>query len=359
MIVVELLQLSCKVYDGERNNIPEVFVPRAAVAGFARIPADKLLNTLDAAVPVRAVKPVVLPPPNPALAAKPGRDPRLPDPAAEQAWFASIRQAPPGVSPAQARAKAQKEAAALPTTRSLMGGKGPAGPQRDSTTTFREIGPAPVNSDTINPALDEQHGLLSGRATAVVVGPHTGVIYLGTAGGGVWKSTNDGASWTPLTDTQQSLAIGALALDPADTTDNTLYAGTGEANYAFADGDNGDAYFGIGVLKTTDGGAHWTLQGTGFPNFNVYGSASVGIGALVANGTTVFAATTKGLYRSTNGGANWSRQIVNGGDANARVTDVIVDGSTVWAVLSQADNGASTAAVTGPLRTGTRARSGP
>jgi hypothetical protein len=61
-----------------------------------------------------------------------------------------------------------------------------------------------------------------------------------------------GPPGTPLTDGQDSLAIGALAIDPSDS--NVVYAGTGEANQSC------DSYFGIGLLKTTDGGATWTTS---------------------------------------------------------------------------------------------------
>ena len=154
------------------------------------------------------------------------------------------------------------------------------------------------------------------------------MIYLGTAGGGIWKSTDDGAAWTPLTDRQQSLAIGALALDPTDTQDTTLYAGTGEPNASL------DTYQGVGVLKTTDGGATWTLQGAGFPGFGAYSAISVSVHALAANGAMVLAATSGGFYRSTDGGANWAQITVASGFPTARSTDIAVDGANVYVVLS-------------------------
>ncbi|MGI8688668.1 MAG: IPT/TIG domain-containing protein [Thermomicrobiales bacterium] len=237
------------------------------------------------------------------------------------------------------RAKSVPTAHALPAA---LDGKGPSGVAANTAPTgWRPLGPAPENSDTVNPNKDYHFGLVSGRATAVVVGQHTpGLIYLGTADGGVWKSTNDGASWAPLTDAQQSLAVGSLALDPADTTDNTLYVGTGEANHAAPDGFNGDSYFGVGVLKTTNGGSSWTLVGNGLPGFGSYGAASVGIGVMVANGATVWAGTTQGLYRSTDSGSTWSLiPVVTAPNDTFRVTDIAVDGSNVYAVLSQTISG--------------------
>jgi hypothetical protein len=91
----------------------------------------------------------------------------------------------------------------------------------------------------------------AGRVTALAADPkNPDVVYMGASDDGVWKTTNGGGSWVPLTDNQPSLSIGALAIDPQNS--NVVYAGTGEANYCF------DCYFGAGILKTIDGGANWT-----------------------------------------------------------------------------------------------------
>jgi len=72
-------------------------------------------------------------------------------------------------------------------------------------------------------------------------------IFVGTAGGGVWKSADGGTSWATTTDNQASLAIGAMAIAP--TTPYTVYALTGEGNFS------GDSYYGAGLLRSADGGA--------------------------------------------------------------------------------------------------------
>ena len=59
----------------------------------------------------------------------------------------------------------------------------------------------------------------------------------------MWKTTNGGTTWTPLTDRQASTAIGSIALDPSNPS--TIYAGTGEENFS------GDSYYGAGILKST------------------------------------------------------------------------------------------------------------
>ena len=292
------------------------------------------------------------PPTAPAVpgSAPPSGDPRAPgNHAAEMQYFASLRQAPQGTSPSQARLKAINEAAKLPTITTLptaVHAAGAAsGPERNTiyppTGNWQPLGPAAEDTDQANPTNDYQFGITSGRATAVVVGSHTGVIYLGTADGGVWKSTNNGGSWTALTDAQPSLAIGALALDPADVTDNTLYVGTGETSYDILPAPvfNGDAYFGVGVLKTTNGGTSWTLQGQSVFGGGTYSANSIGFDVLVVSGGTIRAGTTKGMFQSTDGGATWTQVIVSVGNNTARVTDLAVDGTNVYAVLSEANPG--------------------
>ena len=71
-------------------------------------------------------------------------------------------------------------------------------------------------------------------------------LYAGADGGGLWKTTDGGASWAPLTDTISNLKVGAVAVAPS--APNTIYLGTGNFQGA-----------GIGLLKSTDGGATWIL----------------------------------------------------------------------------------------------------
>src|SRR5438094_10212403 len=117
-----------------------------------------------------------------------------------------------------------------------------------NSTTWTLIGPAPINpSQTFqSPA--------SGRLAGIAAHPtDPNIIYIAAASGGVWKTTDGGVSWTPLTDTQPTLFMGAIAVSQSNP--DIIYAGTGESN-------NGTfAYYGRGVLKSTDAGATWTVVG--------------------------------------------------------------------------------------------------
>jgi hypothetical protein len=135
----------------------------------------------------------------------------------------------------------------------------------------------------------------SGRATSLAVDPtNSAVVYAGTSGGGVWKTTDSGAHWNPLTDNQQDLAVGALAVDPNNHL--IVYAGTGEPNRSI------DSFTGLGVLKSTDAGATWTL----------YGGAQLAgytISSLVVdrtNSNRVLVATSGGLFTSTDAGQTYT-----------------------------------------------------
>jgi hypothetical protein len=99
-------------------------------------------------------------------------------------------------------------------------------------------------------------GNIGGRTRALLIHPENAqIMYAAGTAGGVWKSANGGASWTPLGDFLANLAVNTLAMSPKNP--DVLYAGTGEGYF------NGDAIRGAGIFRTLDGGATWTqLAGT-------------------------------------------------------------------------------------------------
>lgn len=143
---------------------------------------------------------------------------------------------------------------------------------------------------------------IGGRVTALAVAPGGTTLYLGSANGGVFKSTDSGVNWTPVFEGQFSFSIGALALDP--TNPNTVYCGTGEANSAI------DTYDGSGVYRTTDGGANWQYLGLdvtrriGRVAVDPQSPSRIFVAAL---GTQFSTGPDRGLYRSEDGGTNWSK----------------------------------------------------
>ncbi|GEM_PF-1436962 len=192
---------------------------------------------------------------------------------------------------------------------------------------WQSMGPAPLLEEWQNP--DPNTGAdvrttASGRITAIAFGtgnPNT--MYVATAGGGVWKSANKGASFTSITASRVEFAYTSLAVDPQNA--NVIYAGTGDLT----------GYYGNGILKSTDAGATWTLSG----------SAEFGANAVTqiivhpTNSNRIYAATAwaaqrparndppgKGVFRSDDGGATWQR-VLDCDPCASGFTDLLMDPS--------------------------------
>ncbi len=100
----------------------------------------------------------------------------------------------------------------------------------------------------------EGPGNIGARINTIAIDPvDNNIIYVGYSGGGVWKTTDGGATWNPIFDEQDFLAIGDIAIDPANP--NHIYIGTGDPNIG------GYPFIGNGVWKSTDQGASWQYLG--------------------------------------------------------------------------------------------------
>lgn len=228
-------------------------------------------------------------------------------------WFYRQRAYPREELPAGARGKALEQLEAM--RRAARERRGLAAAEAEaiaaSTTMWTPIGPQPSDSAAF--------GLNAGRVSALAVDPTDfNRVYLGGAQGGVWKTTNGGITWAPLTDDQPSLAIGALAIDPSSCTPapcTTIYAGTGEQVFSL------DAYYGAGILKSTDGGASWQTLGQGVfagPLNAIVGGARISSLAVHPTDRNILLAgvqkfvnlsggISSGIYRSADGGATWTQ----------------------------------------------------
>ena len=144
---------------------------------------------------------------------------------------------------------------------------------------------------------------IGGRITTMAISQQDpDILYIGAADGGVFRSTNGGVNWTPLTDDQTSLSMGAIAVDP--TNDNVIYAGTGEAN------SSGDSYDGFGVIKSTDAGVTWFsvgLEETRHVGKIVINPANSQIVYVAGMGNLFTGNPGRGVYKTTNGGSTWDR----------------------------------------------------
>jgi photosystem II stability/assembly factor-like uncharacterized protein len=168
---------------------------------------------------------------------------------------------------------------------------------------FRSIGPAATG----------------GRIHDIEVDPRDpATIYVATASGGIWKSTNHATSWTPITDKMPENTFGDLAIFQGDP--RILWAGSGEQN------NRQSSSWGSGVYRSTDGGATWTHLG-------LTETRSIGrvrlhptdpnIAYVAAVGNLWKASTERGLYKTTDAGKTWTKILA--GDSLTGATDVVLD----------------------------------
>jgi photosystem II stability/assembly factor-like uncharacterized protein len=185
---------------------------------------------------------------------------------------------------------------------------------------------------------------IGGRITDLVVDtsqPNT--IYVAAAGGGIWKSTDAGATFTTAWPDDYQQAIGALARG----SDGTLWVGTGEANPP----GGGLTYFGDGIYSSDDGGQTWQNRGlTDSGSFGriVVDPTNANVVYAAAAGTVSTSVSQRGIYKSTDHGATWDRVLTPPtGDLYTGGADIAIDPSNhlrVFATLwdHHRNNGART-----------------
>lgn len=166
----------------------------------------------------------------------------------------------------------------------------------------------------------------AGRTTVLAIGPtctngHC-ELWAGAAGGGIWKTKNalsGQPNWEFVSGSFGIQAVSSITIDPNDPTGNTVWVGTGEAN------SSGDSAAGVGIYKTTDGGASWSGPlGASVFNARAVGSIAVqpgdpnvvyaastravrGVSSVSGGGVSLIPGAVQwGLYKSTNGGATWT-----------------------------------------------------
>ncbi|MDA0940312.1 MAG: hypothetical protein O2990_04860 [Bacteroidetes bacterium] len=154
-------------------------------------------------------------------------------------------------------------------------------------------------------ALNVRHigpGTMSGRVTAIAV-PHNEpeVIFVGTASGGLWKSTSAGVTWEPIFDDQPTQSIGAVALSPLNP--DLVWVGTGEGN------PRNSHTSGRGLFRSLDGGASWDFMGlkdTRNIHRILIHPRDPNTVYVAATGSAWGDSPARGVYKTTDGGRTWN-----------------------------------------------------
>lgn len=191
---------------------------------------------------------------------------------------------------------ARERMATMPRYSIRRGGFVDATTTKAELETWRSLGP----------------GNIGGRTRALLIHPtQPATMWAAGVSGGVWKTTNGGASWQPLSDLQPNIAVGSMAMVPGSP--QVIYAGTGEGFFREEVRGTGLPLRGNGIFKSTNGGSSWTRLGsTANGSFHWVNDLVVSHNSV----QRVYAATRTGVWRSNNGGGSWTRILAsseNGG----------------------------------------------
>lgn len=163
-------------------------------------------------------------------------------------------------------------------------------------------------------------GLVTGRITDIAVDPtNPSTWYIASAFGGVWKTTNRGASFTPIFDNYGAHNLCCIRIDPKNS--DVRWLGTGENH------SQRSAHFGDGLYKSTDAGRSWTrvgLEQSEHIGQIVIDPRNSDVVYVAAQGPLFSAGGERGVYKTTDGGRTWSRSLFI--SDNTGITDLVIDG---------------------------------
>jgi len=173
----------------------------------------------------------------------------------------------------------------------------------------------------------------TGRMTSMAVADDAGLrtIYVGAASGGVWKSDDRGDTWRPIFEQEATASIGDVAVAPSNH--NIVWVGTGEDNLFRA------GIAGTGMYKSTDAGATWQQMGlvdSGTIGRVIVHPTNPDIVFVAASGHEWTSNDTRGVFRTTDGGKNWTKVFFR--SANTGAVDLVMDPSdpnTLYAAMWQ------------------------
>ena len=162
-------------------------------------------------------------------------------------------------------------------------------------------------------------GLVTGRVADIAIDPrNTSTWYVATAFGGLWKTTNRGVTFTPIFDNGGAHNLCCVVLDPKNP--DVVWLGTGENH------SQRSAHFGDGIYKSTDAGRTWKQMGLGASEHLgkiIIDPRNSDVVYVAAQGPLFSSGGERGLYKTTDGGATWTRVLHISDDTG--ITDIVMD----------------------------------
>ncbi len=239
-------------------------------------------------------------------------------------WWYAQRAYPNSHIPSGALRKAfhwKEEMAARQTAGAVTGGEIRGdGRSAESLTQWESLGPTNIG----------------GRVLSIAVHPvNTSTVFAGSASGGLWKTTTGGTgagAWSHLNTGYPVLSVSALAIDPVHP--DTIYLGTGEiSRYVrpLVGVVGARSSYGLGILRSVDGGTTWDTTGLSWSFSDVTAVQKIIINPL--NTSTLYAATSEGVFKSTDAGDSWSLS-----DSVLMAMDVVINPVDTTILISSHGN---------------------
>ncbi len=234
------------------------------------------------------------------------------------AYWRAIEMSGPDTNIAEARLRGYQQFISIPRPKGMM---------IESSPAWEQVGGA-QNEDLSNP--NNIQGTVSGRPTSIAFDPKNAqIFYLGTSGGGLWKTTDGGSTWVNLSDSWSSYAMGGVAVDYTDG--NIIYACTGDLYDRPGDG----------LYKSIDGGLNWTHLAT----TNLVGTQCNQVLIDPQVHSTIYITGPDGIRKSIDSGLTWKHIVSIGGTTHmvfdptngqniyvggGGVIEKSTDGGTTW-----------------------------
>jgi photosystem II stability/assembly factor-like uncharacterized protein len=259
-------------------------------------------------------------------------------PAERAEWNAALRRDSEGRLLSENRLRALREACDMPVDPSMAAdpagsfSRSDAGPSVRASLTFggtvwQPLGPLPMQSRATS---HQNWGLVAGRVDAIAIHPtDPRIMLIGAATGGIWKSTDSGNNWRPVSDSAPSLAVSSIVFAPSNPS--IVFAATGEVDNVVNEFKSTSlgTYLGAGLLRSVDGGETWSRIDVNLPSNSILSrvlvqpnnSQNLMVGVYVYQNVAQGALLVGNIWRSTDGGVHFTKSSAPSGSVSDLVQD--------------------------------------